>query len=43
MGVRDLDDEDHPGWSMGRAVELFGVEPAFLRSPDAADVPAAAG
>ncbi|MFI6509822.1 MerR family transcriptional regulator [Streptosporangium sp. NPDC050855] len=27
-----LDDEDYPAYSMGRAAELVGVTPAFLRS-----------
>ncbi|WP_344904574.1 MerR family transcriptional regulator [Actinomadura meridiana] len=31
-----LDDEDYPAYSMGRAAELLGVTPGFLRSLDAA-------
>lgn len=31
-----LDDEDYPAYSMGRAAELLGVSPAFLRSLGAA-------
>jgi hypothetical protein len=31
-----LDDEDYPAYSMGRAAELLGVSPGFLRSLDAA-------
>ncbi|MGW3353102.1 MerR family transcriptional regulator [Nonomuraea rubra] len=27
-----LDDEDYPAYSMGRAAEILGVSPAFLRS-----------
>jgi len=38
MGVGQLDDEDHPALTMGQAAELLGVQPAFLRSLDAADV-----
>ncbi len=38
MGVGQLDDEDYPALSMGQAAELLGVQPAFLRSLDAADV-----
>lgn len=33
-----LDDEDFPTLTMGQAVELLGVQPAFLRSLDAANV-----
>lgn len=33
-----LDDEDFPALTMGQATELLGVQPAFLRSLDAADV-----
>jgi DNA-binding transcriptional MerR regulator len=33
-----LDDEDYPAWTMGQAAEALGVQPAFLRSLDAADV-----
>jgi hypothetical protein len=31
-----LEDEDYPAYSMGRAAELLGVTPTFLRSLDAA-------
>lgn len=31
-----LNDEDYPAYSMGRAAELLGVTPAFLRNLDAA-------
>jgi len=31
-----LEDEDYPAYSMGRAAELLGVTPAFLRHLDAA-------
>ncbi|MET7640254.1 MerR family transcriptional regulator [Streptomyces sp. NPDC005438] len=31
-----LDDEDYPAYSMGRAAELLGVTPAFLRTLDKA-------
>jgi hypothetical protein len=30
-----LDDEDYPAYSMGRAAEILGVTPAFLRTLDA--------
>lgn len=38
VGVGRLDDEDYPAVTMGQAAELLGVQPAFLRSLDAADV-----
>ncbi|WP_245585618.1 helix-turn-helix domain-containing protein [Pseudonocardia asaccharolytica] len=38
MSVKRLDDEDYPSITMGRAAELLGVQPAFLRSLDAAGV-----
>ena len=38
LGVARLDDEDFPALSMGQAAELLGVQPAFLRSLDAAEV-----
>jgi DNA-binding transcriptional MerR regulator len=38
VGVGQLDDEDYPAVTMGQAAELLGVQPAFLRSLDAADV-----
>jgi hypothetical protein len=31
-----LDDEDYPAYSMGRAADILGVSPAFLRSLGAA-------
>ena len=31
-----FDDEDYPAYTMGRAAELLGVSPAFLRSLDEA-------
>lgn len=31
-----LDNEDYPAYTMGRAADLLGVQPAFLRSLDAA-------
>jgi MerR family transcriptional regulator, heat shock protein HspR len=31
----ELHDEDYPAYTMGRAAELLGVQPAFLRSLDA--------
>lgn len=38
VGVGRLDDQDYPVVTMGQAAELLGVQPAFLRSLDAADV-----
>jgi DNA-binding transcriptional MerR regulator len=35
-GVNRLDDEDYPAYSMGRAAEIVGVTPAFLRALGAA-------
>jgi len=37
-GVSRLDDEDYPAVTMGQAAELLEVQPAFLRSLDAAGV-----
>ena len=37
MPLSDLDD-DYPAYTMGRAADLLGVQQAFLRSLDAADV-----
>jgi DNA-binding transcriptional MerR regulator len=37
-GVSQLDDEDYPAVTMGQAAELLDVQPAFLRSLDAAGV-----
>lgn len=31
----ELHDEDYPAYTMGRAADLLGVQPAFLRSLDA--------
>ena len=31
-----LDDQDYPAYTMGLAADLLGVQPAFLRSLDAA-------
>ncbi|MGK8503579.1 MerR family transcriptional regulator [Nocardia asiatica] len=33
-----LDDEEYPAYSMGRAAEILGVTPAFLRGLDAAEL-----
>ena len=33
-----LNDEDYPAFSTGQAAEMLGVQQAFLRSLDAADV-----
>lgn len=38
MGVGRLDDEDYPVVAMGEAAELLHVQPAFLRSLDAAGI-----
>jgi MerR family transcriptional regulator, heat shock protein HspR len=38
VGVNRLDDQDYPAVTMGQAAELLDVQPAFLRSLDAADV-----
>ena len=37
-GLSRLDDQDYPAVTMGQAAELLGVQPAFLRSLDAAGV-----
>jgi MerR family transcriptional regulator, heat shock protein HspR len=37
-GIGRLDDENYPAITMGQAAELLGVQPAFLRSLDAAGV-----
>jgi DNA-binding transcriptional MerR regulator len=37
-GVDRLDDENYPAVTMGQAAELLEVQPAFLRSLDAAGV-----
>lgn len=38
MGVNRLDDQDYPAFTMGQAAHLLEVQPAFLRSLDAAGV-----
>src|SRR6476660_3928877 len=38
MGLSRLDDEDYPALTMGQAAKLLEVQPAFLRSLDAAGV-----
>ena len=38
MGVSRLDDQDYPAFTMGQAAEVLDVQPAFLRSLDAAGV-----
>jgi DNA-binding transcriptional MerR regulator len=38
VGVGRLDDLDYPAVTMGQAAELLEVQPAFLRSLDAAGV-----
>jgi MerR family transcriptional regulator/heat shock protein HspR len=38
VGLNRLDDEDYPMMTMGQAAELLDVQPAFLRSLDAAGV-----
>lgn len=38
MSLGRLDDEDYPMVTMGQAAELLDVQPAFLRSLDAAGV-----
>lgn len=37
-GVESLDNDDYPSVTMGRAAELLGVQPAFLRRLDAAGI-----
>jgi MerR family transcriptional regulator, heat shock protein HspR len=37
-GLGRLDDEDYPAVTMGQAAQLLEVQPAFLRSLDAAGV-----
>lgn len=37
-GTDNLDDEDYPAYSMGRAAELLGVTQAFLRTLDTAQL-----
>ncbi|HEY0812628.1 MAG TPA: MerR family transcriptional regulator [Pseudonocardia sp.] len=37
-GVTRLDDKDYPSVTMGQAAQLLDVQPAFLRSLDAAGV-----
>ena len=38
VGIDRLEDQDVPAVTMGRAAQLLGVRPAFLRSLDAAGV-----
>jgi MerR family transcriptional regulator, heat shock protein HspR len=38
MGLGQLDDDDYPALTMGQAAQLLEVQPAFLRSLDAAGV-----
>lgn len=38
MSLDDLDDADYPAYTTGQAAELLGVQQAFLRSLDVADV-----
>ena len=38
MPLARLDDEDYPAVTMGQDAQLLGVQPAFLRSLDAAGV-----
>lgn len=37
-GLGNLDDEDYPAFTTGQAARMLGVQEAFLRSLDAADV-----
>lgn len=37
-GLSQLDDQDYPAVAMGQAAELLEVQPAFLRSLDAAGI-----
>ncbi|MGV9408308.1 helix-turn-helix domain-containing protein [Nocardia sp. NPDC003693] len=37
-GTDNLDDEDFPAYSMGRAAEILAVTPAFLRTLDTANL-----
>ena len=37
-GLGDLDDQDYPAYTTGQVARLLGVQEAFLRSLDAADV-----
>ncbi|MET8763113.1 MerR family transcriptional regulator [Lentzea sp. NPDC004782] len=38
MPLDDLDDADYPAYTTGQAAELLGVQQAFLRSLDTADL-----
>jgi len=38
MNLHRLDDDDYPSVTMGQAADLLGVQQAFLRSLDTADV-----
>lgn len=33
-GLRKIDDDDYPAYTIGRAADLLDVQPAFLRSLD---------
>ena len=37
-GLGDLDDQDYPAYTTGQAAKLLGVQEAFLRSLDTADL-----
>jgi DNA-binding transcriptional MerR regulator len=37
LPLSDLEDDDYPAYTMGRAAELLGVQQAFLRSLDTAE------
>lgn len=37
-GLGDLDDQDYPAYTTGQAARLLGVQEAFLRSLDTADL-----
>lgn len=38
MSLHNLDDVDYPAYSTGQAADLLGVQQAFLRSLDTADL-----
>lgn len=38
MGLGQLDNDDFPSYTVGQAAEILEVQPAFLRSLDAAGV-----
>ena len=37
-GLGDLDDQDYPAYTTGQAAKMLGVQEAFLRSLDSADL-----